>query len=139
MPSRAAEKLTVITTDVVVAYAANNHLPASRLPHLIESVHGAFAALGEPAMPKSPRLVLPTAAQISRSITPNGLISFIDGRSYKTLKRHLTAYGLNPHAYRERYGLPKDYPMVAQAYSDRRSELAKVHRLGVPTHRDRLG
>ncbi|GEP02895.1 MucR family transcriptional regulator [Methylobacterium oxalidis] len=137
MSSSTDHSLAAITTDVVVAYAANNHLPAAGLPHLIETVHRAFAALATPSMPATPPADLPTPARIRRSITPDGLISFIDGKSYKTLKRHLTKHGLNPHAYRERYGLPKDYPMVAEAYSERRSDLAKMHRLGVPPHRDR--
>ncbi len=59
-------------------------------------------------------------------------MSFLDGRSYKTLKRHLTSHGLDPRAYRDRYGLPSDYPMVAPAYAEQRSALAKAIGLGVP-------
>ena len=58
------------------------------------------------------------------------MTSFIDGRSYKSLKRHLSTNGLTPDEYRERFGLPKDYPMVAPAYSAQRSELAKSIGLG---------
>jgi predicted transcriptional regulator len=59
-------------------------------------------------------------------------VSFIDGKTYKTLKRHLAAHGLDPHSYRERYGLPADYPMVAPSYAEKRSALAKSIGLGVP-------
>ena len=57
-------------------------------------------------------------------------MSFIDGRTYKTLKRHLASHGLDPQGYRDRYGLPQDYPMVAPSYSERRSELAQNLGLG---------
>lgn len=72
----------------------------------------------------------PTPAQIRKSITPDALISFIDGKQYKMLKRHLRAHGLDPHAYRERYGLPADYPTTAPSYSEQRSALAKGLGLG---------
>ena len=72
----------------------------------------------------------PTAAEIRKSITPDALISFIDGKPYKTLKRHLTGHGLDPQSYRLRYSLPADYPMVAANYATKRSELAKSLGLG---------
>ncbi|SFU97489.1 ROS/MUCR transcriptional regulator protein [Methylobacterium sp. UNCCL125] len=61
---------------------------------------------------------------------PDGLVSFVDGKTYKTLKRHLTAHGLHPQSYRERYGLPADYPMVAHNYAEQRSQIAKTIGLG---------
>ena len=73
---------------------------------------------------------MPTKAQIKKSITPDALISFIDGKPYKTLKRTLTRHGLDMAAYRERYGLPADYPSVAQNFSAARSEMAKKLGLG---------
>jgi predicted transcriptional regulator len=78
----------------------------------------------EPEAPK------PSAAEIRKSRSPEYLTSFIDGRKYKSLKRHLTTNGLTPDEYRSRYGLPKDYPMVAEAYSAQRSALAKTLGLG---------
>lgn len=63
-------------------------------------------------------------------MTPEGIISFLDGKTYKTLKRHLSTHGLDPHGYRARFGLPADYPMVAPEYAKRRSELAKSIGLG---------
>jgi predicted transcriptional regulator len=119
--------------DIVCAYVSNNHVAASDLPALIRSVHAAVINLTrdgqirdvvEPAQQKM------TAAQIRKSVTPDALISFIDGRGYKTLKRHLTKHGLDPASYRMRFGLPADYPMVAAAYSETRSGLAKSIGLG---------
>lgn len=120
-----------MASDIVVAYVAHNHVATSDLPALIGKVHAALLALAEggvaPAEEAAPAI---TAAQIRKSVQHDRLISFIDGRAYKTLKRHLTANGLTPDAYRARFGLPSDYPMVAAAYSERRSSLAKAHGLG---------
>jgi predicted transcriptional regulator len=91
------------TVDVVAAYVSNNSLPSAELPALIASIHEALNA-----------------------------ISFIDGKSYKTLKRHLTKHGLDPQSYRERYGLPADYPTTSANYSAQRSALAKSLGLGQP-------
>jgi predicted transcriptional regulator len=74
----------------------------------------------------------PSASEIRKSARPDGIVSFLDGKTYKTLKRHLTSHGLDPKAYRERYGLPADYPMVASAYAEQRSALAKAIGLGQP-------
>ena len=72
----------------------------------------------------------PSPAQIRKSVRHDGIVSFIDGKTYKTLKRHLTSHGLDPRSYRDRYGLPADYPMVAPGYAERRSALAKAIGLG---------
>ena len=71
-----------------------------------------------------------SAAQIRKSITADAIVSFLDGKPYKTLKRHLTTHGLQPHTYRQRFGLPDDYPMVAPNYAAQRSALAKQIGLG---------
>ncbi len=73
---------------------------------------------------------------VKRSITPDAIISLIDGKPYKSLKRHLTKQGLSPAEYRERYGLPRDYPMVAASYAAKRSELAKQSGLGQQRRKD---
>jgi predicted transcriptional regulator len=118
--------------DLVSAYVSNNSLPTSELPTLIQSVHAALTRLdsgmAEPAPEEVPEKA--TAAQIRKSVTPGGIVSFLDGRTYKTLKRHLTGHGLDPHSYRQRYGLPADYPMVAPDYAAQRSALAKSIGLG---------
>jgi predicted transcriptional regulator len=119
--------------DIVAAYVSNNPVPASELPALIGSVHAALAGLlGAPAAVPEESVEQPSPAQIRKSVTEGGIVSFIDGRSYKTLKRHLTKHGLTPQAYRQRYGLPADYPMVAPGYAAQRSALAKEIGLGRP-------
>lgn len=130
------QKLALYASDVVSAYVAHNPLPAAELPALIASVHATLqklsgAGAAEPA-DKAASVHRPSAAEIRRSIGRDGLTSFIDGKVYKTLKRHLTSHGLDPVAYRERYGLPEDYPMVAPSYAERRSALAKEIGLGRP-------
>ncbi|MEE7478136.1 MULTISPECIES: MucR family transcriptional regulator [Methylobacterium] len=121
--------------DIVAAYVSNNPVPAAELPALIGNVHAALVNLSggatASAAPEEP-VEQPSAAQIRKSITEGGIVSFIDGRSYKTLKRHLTKHGLTPQAYRQRYGLPADYPMVAPGYAAQRSALAKEIGLGRP-------
>lgn len=133
--------ITIDTTDLVVtaarivgAYVSHNPLPASELPALLGAVHTALIGLGTgaPAVVVETFSEKPSPAAIRKSVTPDHLISFIDGKSYKTLKRHLTANGLDPRGYRERFGLPKDYPMVSPNYAQRRSDLAMSIGLGRP-------
>lgn len=121
-----------LTGDIVSAYVSNNSVPTAELPGLIHQVYTALQALATGAAAASPEADVqkPTAAQIRKSLTPQGMVSFLDGRTYKTLKRHLTGHGLDPHTYRQRYGLSSDYPMVAPEYAARRSELAKSIGLG---------
>ncbi|MCG5248931.1 MucR family transcriptional regulator [Methylorubrum extorquens] len=117
-----------LAADIVFAYVGKNVLPARELPGLIVSVHAAFAGLSRtPAAIDAADLDIgkPTIAEIRKSITPDGLISFIDGKSYKTLKRHLRRHGLDAHSYRARYGLPSNYPTTAPNYSAQRSAVAK--------------
>ena len=123
-----------LTTEVVAAYVSNNHVARADLPGLIASIHAALAGIGSggPAANAEPAVEVPSATQIRKSVQQGGIVSFIDGRSYKTMKRHLTSHGLTPERYRERYGLPADYPMVCPSYSEQRSSLAKQIGLGVP-------
>jgi predicted transcriptional regulator len=122
---------TVAARRIVSAYVANNSLPAAELPALIRSVHAVLSSLGD-ARDVVVHVEKPTRSQIERSVQRDALVSFIDGRAYKTLKRHLTSHGIDPHEYRKRYGLPLDYPMVAPSYAERRSALAKAIGLGRP-------
>ncbi|MET0257901.1 MAG: MucR family transcriptional regulator [Methylobacterium sp.] len=120
--------------DIVSAYVSKNSLPAADLPALIGSVHTALTGLSGSveAAPVAESIEKPSSAQVRKSITPDAIISFIDGKSYKTMKRHLGTHGLDPHSYRQRYGLPSDYPMVAPNYAAQRSALAKSIGLGRP-------
>lgn len=116
-------------TDFVVTFVSNNKLPAAELPNLVRSIHQAFFSM-EASQSAAADRQLPTPSQIRRSITPDALISFIDGKPYKTLKRHLRKHGLDPQGYRDRYGLPRDYPLVAAGYSELRAAYAKTTGLG---------
>ena len=120
-----------LTTEIVAAYVGNNaHVQAGEIPNIIRSVREALLEEPKPQAPAEPEQEKPTAAQIRKSITPDGLISFVDNKPYKTLKRHLSRHGMTMDDYRQRYGLPKDYPTAAPNYSARRSELAKQLGLG---------
>ncbi|WCS27812.1 MucR family transcriptional regulator [Methylobacterium sp. NMS14P] len=119
------------TVNIVANYVRLNHVPAAELPGLIRSVHATLAGLSGAAPVEAAAESL-TPAQIRKSITPDALISFIDGKPYKTLKRHLTKHGLDARSYREQFGLPADYPMVCASYSAARATLAKQMGLGVP-------
>lgn len=122
--------LTELTVEIVSAYVANNSVPVTELPALISSVHSAIGGLGQSAEAEAPQVEKLTPAQIRKSIQPDGLISFIDGKRYQTLKRHLTTHGFDMQAYRQRYGLPADYPSTASGYSERRAALARSLGLG---------
>ncbi len=118
-----------LTADIVSAYVSNNSVESAELASLISQVHQALtqAAEGRQAEPEAP----PTpAVPVKKSITSDYLISLEDGRKYKSLKRHLSTRGMSPDDYRMRWGLPKDYPMVAASYSAQRSSLAKSLGLG---------
>ncbi|MBE7218514.1 MAG: MucR family transcriptional regulator [Caulobacteraceae bacterium] len=122
-----------LTAAIVAAYVGNaSHVQASELPELIRNVRQAMREGGEaPAAEASESSAeAPTRAQIKKSVTPDALISFVDNKPYKTLKRHLTRHGMDMAEYRRRYGLPADYPAVAPNYSAARSEMARKLGLG---------
>ncbi len=123
-------ELIEMTADIVSAYVGANTVSANDLPSLIQSVHKALAGVSTgvetvEVAPKEP------AVSIKKSITPDFLICLEDGRKFKSLKRHLrTKYNLSPEDYRAKWGLAKDYPMVAPSYAAARSSLAKQMGLG---------
>jgi len=120
-----------LTVGLIAAYVSNNSVRAADLPTLIADVHAGFASLSAPPKPTdAPEIEKATPAQIRKSITPDALISFVDGKPYKTLRRHLGTHGLTIEAYRARYGLPVDYPAVSARYSETRSALARSIGLG---------
>ncbi|WP_442580731.1 MucR family transcriptional regulator [Mesorhizobium sp. ASY16-5R] len=124
------DSLLQLTADIVSAYVSNNPTPPASLPGLIADINSAIRNLGGPAPVPEPVQLVP-AVSIKKSITPDYLISLEDGRKLKSLKRHLLAqYGLTPEAYRKKWNLPAEYPMVAPNYAARRSELAKTSGLG---------
>jgi predicted transcriptional regulator len=121
---------TELTAEIVAAFVSNSTVSVDALNGLIKSVYGALNSLGEPDAPQVTEKVKPTNAEIRKSITHDGIRSFIDGKSYKTLKRHLTTHGLTIAEYKAQYGLPHDYPTTAPGYSAARSEMAKNLGLG---------
>ena len=127
-----AETATLIemTSEIVAAYVAKNHVQASELPTLISTVHASLSGMGSApeAAPEPAKLTPPVS--IKKSVTDDYLISLEDGKQYQSLKRHLLKHGLTPAEYRAKWGLPADYPMVAPAYARKRSELAKSIGLG---------
>jgi predicted transcriptional regulator len=120
--------LVALTADIVRAHVSHNHVAASDVAVLIEKVHAALDGLATPPAPEAEPQK--GAVSIRASIKPDHLISMLDGKPYKMLKRHLALHGHTPESYREAYGLPKDYPMVAASYAARRSDLAKKIGLG---------
>lgn len=114
-----------MTATLVSAYVRRNHVSISDLATLIASAADAINGLANSDTTAAPAASRTTPAQIGASITHEALISFEDGKRYQTLKRHLTACGLTPETYRAKWGLPRDYPMVAPGYSERRSAIAR--------------
>jgi predicted transcriptional regulator len=115
--------------EIVAAYLKNNQVPATELPALISAVNASLGSLGEPVLP--PVAVLIPAVSIRRSVTATKITCLECGWSGQMIKRHLTtAHDTNADAYRTRWGLGRDYPVVAKGYSSRRSELAKSAGLG---------
>lgn len=132
MTESSKQRLTIeVTADVVSAFVAKNAVPANELPAMIRAVHGAIVNLtigsrvamngNQPAVPAVP---------VSLSIEPDFLVCLEDGKKFISLRRHLRSLGITPEAYRAKWDLPKDYPMVAPNYSKSRSSLAKKIGLG---------
>lgn len=130
------DSLTTLTVDLLAAFVSNNNVRAEDLPGLISSTHTALAGLGGEGTPETEPAPDYTPAVTARKslASPDHIVSMIDGKSYKSLKRHLSSHGMTPTQYRERYKLPVSYPMVAPAYSEQRREVAK--RLGLGRKRE---
>ena len=120
-----------LTAEIVAAYVGTNtHVQAADIPAIIRSVRAALTEGDTPVAAPEAESQKVTAAQIRKSITPDGLISFVDNKPYKTLKRHLARHGMTMDDYRQRYGLAPNYPSVAPNYSAARSEMARKLGLG---------
>ncbi|ACL56551.1 MucR family transcriptional regulator [Methylobacterium nodulans] len=120
--------LTELTSDIVAAYVSNNRVSSAELPAVLRTVYETLNALLSPPAPAPEKPVPPIP--IRKTVTPDAIISLEDGKPYKSLKRHLSGRGLTPDEYRQKWGLPPDYPMVAANYAAQRSELAKSLGLG---------
>ena len=128
--SEAELGLTSWAADIVAAYVAHNVLSAEKLPEFIGSVHAALSKASMQGI-EPPKVELIPTVPVKKSVTQDYIICLEDGKKFKSLKRHLrTHYDLSPEEYREKWGLPHDYPMVAPAYAATRSQLAKTMGLG---------
>lgn len=120
-----------LTADIVSAYVSNNSVPSADLSGLIHAVHASLrqATAGSAEAPVEP--AKEPAVPVRKSVTNDFITCLEDGKKFKSLKRHLSAaYGMTPDAYRTKWGLPRDYPMVAPVYSAQRSKLARDIGLG---------
>ena len=128
--------LLALTTEIVAAHVSNNTVPVGDLPQLINQVYHSLANIG--ATPVVPAERPQPAVSPKKSVHADYIICLEDGKKLKMLKRHLkTAYNMTPEAYRERWGLAADYPMVAPNYARQRSRLAKEIGLGTRARRPR--
>lgn len=128
--------LLALTTEIVAAHVSNNTVALGDLPQLINQVYNSLATIG--VAPAATASRPQPAVSVKKSVQPDYIICLEDGKKLKMLKRHLkTAYNMSPEAYRERWGLPPDYPMVAPNYARQRSHLAKEIGLGTRARRGR--
>jgi predicted transcriptional regulator len=130
MADSPADNYIELTANIVSAYVGHNSVPSTDIPNLISQVYAALKrAAGSPAaaVAELPKPAVP----IKRSVTPEYIVCLEDGLKFKSLKRHLrTRYNMTPEQYREKWGLPPDYAMVASNYAAARSKLAKQMGLG---------
>jgi predicted transcriptional regulator len=123
-----SQELITLTADIVAAHVSNNSVPTVEVANLIQSVYSALQSVGGPA--PEPQQEKPKGAVSARaSIKADHLVSMIDGKPYKMLRRHIAQHGYTPDSYRETFGLPRDYPMVAANYTEQRRALA--HKIGL--------
>jgi predicted transcriptional regulator len=135
MDSSGPPELVTITASIVAAYVSNNSIASNELPNLIAETHAALSRAAGRAVQVEREESKPKIA-VKKSVMPDFIICLEDGKKFKSLKRHLrTHYNLSPEEYREKWGLPPDYPMVAPNYANARSQLAK--KMGLGTRRER--
>ena len=125
------DTMLALTTKIVAAYISKNAMPSAELPVLIDRVFQSLAGITTGSAAAAPEARPTPAVPVKKSVFADHIVCLEDGKKLKMLKRHLmTSYGLTPDAYRERWGLPPDYPMVASSHSARRSEVATSFGLG---------
>jgi predicted transcriptional regulator len=130
MDNQDNSNLSELTADIVSAYVSNNNVRPEDVASLISDVHAALKYAPNGKADPAPEPQQP-AVPIKKSVTPDYIISLENGQKFKSLKRHLmTSYGITPDEYRAKWGLPRDYPMVAPNYAKSRSELARSMGLG---------
>ena len=123
------ETLITLTSEIVAAHVSNNDVAPDQVPELITTIYGALRGLGQEQEKEEPRP--DPAVPIRSSVKPDYIVCLEDGKKLKMLKRYLrTNFDMSPEDYRQRWGLPSDYPMVAPNYAEKRRELAKKIGLG---------
>jgi predicted transcriptional regulator len=128
-----------LTAGIVSAYVSNNSVASSDIPGLINQVHSALLRVSTGTSDAQPEPLKP-AVSIKKSITPDHLVCLEDGKKFKSLKRHLrTQYNMTPEQYRDKWGLPPDYPMVAPNYAQARSQLVRSNRRSAPKTYRQIG
>lgn len=129
MPDHNTGTLLELTADIVASHLSHNQVSSEALPGLIQSVYRSLSTVGEPTVEQD---ITPTpAVPVKKSVFPDFIVCLEDGKKLKMLKRHLkTSYEMTPDDYRTKWGLPRDYPMVAPNYAATRSSLAKQIGLG---------
>lgn len=128
--TKAQERAAEIAAQVLCAYLSRNTVSADDLPALSARTYAALEAVFAGAAIGAPPTEPPTPDQIAASVTPDAIVSFENGRRYRSLRRHLNQLGLSEDQYRAKWGLPADYPLVAQSFSDLRSSAARAQRFG---------
>jgi predicted transcriptional regulator len=130
-------QLIELTAEIAASYVAHNTVSSSDLPALINGIHAALRGVGQPVAVVEEKQI--PAVSIRKSLGEDFLICLEDGRKFKSLKRHLrTKYNMSPEDYRAKWGLPKDYPMVAPSYAASRSALAKAIGLGTGARKAKI-
>jgi predicted transcriptional regulator len=129
--------ILALTANIVAAHVSKNELPTDSLPALIRQVYQTLVSVDSGSTPaERPQ----PAVAIKKSVTNDFIVCLEDGKKLKMLKRHLkSAYNMSPEQYRERWGLPPEYPMVAPNYAKKRSQLARDLGLGTKAKRRRGG
>jgi predicted transcriptional regulator len=134
-----------LATELTVAWLSNpnNRVAADEVPAFLQKMHTTLSGFSEPAAApepeEQPEPEYQPAVTVRKSLaSPNHILSMIDGKPYRTLRRHLSRHGLSPEQYRERYNLKPDYPMVAPAYSEQRRAMAHKIGLGAKGRQARL-
>lgn len=131
--NKAQERAAEIAAQVLCAYLSNNTVSPDDLPALSARTYAALEAVFSGATNAAPQRIEPlTPEEIAASVTEDSIVSFENGRRYRSLRRHLNQMGLTDDQYRAKWGLPPDYPLVAQSFSDLRSSAARAQRFGGP-------
>ncbi|MCP8936936.1 MucR family transcriptional regulator [Alsobacter sp. SYSU M60028] len=138
--NEASPNVVELTAEIIAAYVSKNSVASAELAGLVTEVHRALANIQHGVAEPQPAPELKPAVPVKKSVHPDYIVCLEDGRSFRSLKRHLrTAYNMSPEEYRAKWSLPPDYPMVAPNYSAARSALARTMGLGQQRRKNARG